>query len=111
MLSLLLWEVRSMMALLAYLMLANAVAFGVFMYDKRQARRGGYRISERSLLLLSLLGGSIGAFAAMQVARHKTSKLSFRLPFQTIIALQAIGLAAYAFWPEQASAAISQLLA
>ena len=99
-----------MTALLAYVLLANAIAFGVFMYDKRQARRGGYRISERSLLLLSFLGGSIGAFAAMQVARHKNSKLSFRLPFQTIVALQVAGLCALAFRPEQALAAVSRVL-
>lgn len=98
-----------MLPLFGYVLLANAIAFAVFMYDKRQARRGGYRISERSLLLLSLLGGSIGAFAAMQVARHKTSKLSFRAPFQTIVAVQVAGLSALTFWPEQALAAAGRL--
>jgi uncharacterized membrane protein YsdA (DUF1294 family) len=99
-----------MLALLAYLVLVNAIAFAVFLIDKRQARRGGYRLSERALLGLSLLGGSLGAFAAMQVARHKTNKLSFRVPFQATVALQVAGLCALTFWPEQALAAAARLL-
>ena len=99
-----------MLALLAYLLFINAVAFAVFMIDKRQARRGGYRLSERALLGLALLGGSVGAFAAMQVCRHKNRKLSFRLPFGATVALQVAGLCALTFWPEQALAAAGGLV-
>ena len=99
-----------MMAFLAYLALVNVIAFAVFLIDKRQARRGGFRLSERSLLLLSLLGGSVGAFAAMQIARHKTNKLSFRLPFQATVALQVAALCAITFWPHQALAAATHLI-
>jgi uncharacterized membrane protein YsdA (DUF1294 family) len=99
-----------MLALFAYILLVNVVAFAVFLIDKRQARRGGYRMSERALLGLSLLGGSIGAFAAMQIARHKTNKLSFRVPFQLTVVLQVAGLCALTFWPDQASAAALRLI-
>lgn len=99
-----------MLALLVYLALVNLVAFAAFLIDKRQARRGGYRLSERALLGLALLGGSVGAFAAMQIARHKTRKLSFRAPFQATVAVQAAGLGAFTFWPEQALAAATRLI-
>ena len=99
-----------MTVVFGYLLLINLVAFAVFLIDKRQARRGGYRLSERALLGLSLLGGSLGAFAAMRIARHKTSKLSFRVPFQATVALQIAGLCTLTFWPQQAAVAASRLL-
>ena len=94
-----------MPAFLAYLVLVNVVAFAAFMTDKRQARRGGRRLSERALLGLALLGGSLGASAAMQLCRHKTRKLSFRLPFAAVMAVQAAGLCLLALRPEEALAA------
>ncbi|MBW3558390.1 MAG: DUF1294 domain-containing protein, partial [Proteobacteria bacterium] len=81
-----------MMALLAYLVLVNLIACVVFLIDKRQARRGLYRLSERSLLLLCLLGGSLGAFVGMQLMQHKTHKRWFQMQFQSILLMQVAGL-------------------
>ena len=84
-----------MMALLAYLVLVNVIACVVFLIDKRQARRGLHRLSERSLLVLCFLGGSLGAFLGMQIMQHKTHKRWFQMQFQSILALQVMGMVAF----------------
>lgn len=58
--------------------LATLIIYGV---DKRRARHEGNRISERTLHVLSLLGGWPGAIAGQKLFRHKTYKKSFRLAF------------------------------
>ena len=58
--------------LAAYLAVMNLAAFGAYGADKRRARRGSWRIPERTLFLLPLLGGSVGALQGMHVFRHKT---------------------------------------
>ena len=83
-----------MTAVLAYLAFVNLISFAVFLIDKRQARRGLHRLSERSLLVLCLVGGSIGAFAGMLLMRHKTHKRWFQMQFQSILALQVVGMVA-----------------
>jgi len=57
----------------------NLAAAVVFVWDKRAAERGGWRTRERTLLGLVWLGGFVGAWLAMRVARHKTRKWLFRL--------------------------------
>ncbi len=85
------------MLLLAYFVAVNVVAFAAFLVDKRVARRGSQRLAEGPLLLLALLGGSLGAFLGMAVAQHWTHKRGFRLQFQSVIALQIAALGFLAF--------------
>lgn len=61
------------------LVLWNFGAFAVMGYDKRAARRGQRRISERSLWGWALFFGALGIYAGMFVFRHKTTKPAFRL--------------------------------
>lgn len=56
----------------------NLVAAGDFAWDKWNAARNARRVSENTLLVLAFLG-PLGAFFAMQVFRHKTQKMKFRL--------------------------------
>ena len=63
--------------LLWYLAAANVVTFTVYGIDKRKARRGAWRIPEKTLFLLPLLGGSVGALLGMKVFRHKTKHWYF----------------------------------
>jgi uncharacterized membrane protein YsdA (DUF1294 family) len=65
----------------------SLTAFGLFGWDKRRARRGGQRIPERTLHMVSVLGGWPGAMAGQRIFRHKTQKLSFRIVFWTGILL------------------------
>ena len=63
--------------LLWYLATVNVVTFTVYGIDKSKARRGAWRIPEKRLFLLPLLGGSVGALLGMKVFRHKTKHWYF----------------------------------
>ena len=63
--------------LLWYLAAVNLVTFTVYGVDKAKARRGAWRVSEKTLFLLPLLGGSMGALLGMLVFRHKTKHWYF----------------------------------
>jgi uncharacterized membrane protein YsdA (DUF1294 family) len=56
----------------------NIGAFIAFGWDKRQSERRLWRVSERSLLMLALMGGALGALLGQQFFRHKTRKQPFR---------------------------------
>ena len=74
--------------LLAWLAAVNLVTFFYYGFDKWRAKNGGRRVPEASLHGLSLVGGSLGAFAGMKWFRHKTIKGRFRILFWGIILLQ-----------------------
>ena len=63
--------------LLWYLAAVNLVTFTVYGVDKAKARRGAWRVPEKTLFLLPLLGGSVGALLGMLVFRHKTKHWYF----------------------------------
>ncbi|MFC3440095.1 DUF1294 domain-containing protein [Sphingobium rhizovicinum] len=77
----------------AALLTANIIAFTLFGLDKRRARMGLRRLSERSLLLWALAGGTPGAFLGRHVFRHKTRKQPFSTLLWLIAAAQAAGVA------------------
>ena len=56
----------------SYLVLLSIVTFIVYGVDKKKAIKGKYRTKEKTLLLLSFLGGAFGGYPAMLVFRHKT---------------------------------------
>ena len=60
-----------------YILLANSLAYAAFAVDKARAVNAQRRIPERSLLMLAMLGGWIGAKAAQYRLRHKTRKQPF----------------------------------
>lgn len=73
---------------LTFLLAMNLLAFLAFGWDKRQARLGGWRVKESTLLMLALAGGSPGAFAARAAFRHKTRKQPFVAQLWLVVALQ-----------------------
>lgn len=77
-----------------YLIFMNLLAFLLMGLDKAKARRNQWRISEKTLFLSAILGGSIGAILGMQVFRHKTKHASFRIGMPCILIAQ-LGLAVY----------------
>ena len=77
-----------------YLLTINALAFIVYGIDKLKARKGRWRISEATLLLLAIVGGSVGAWLGMKVWHHKTMHLKFKYGLPAIILLQ-LALAVY----------------
>ena len=56
----------------AYLVLLSLITFIAYGVDKKKAEKGKYRTKEKTLLLLSFLGGAFGGYPAMLVFRHKT---------------------------------------
>ncbi len=82
--------------LLIWLCLMNVAAFAAMGMDKRRARRDAWRIQERTLFLLALLGGSVGAIAGMWLFHHKTRHWYFVLGMPAILLVQlAASLAVY----------------
>ena len=77
-----------------YLLIINAVAFIVYGIDKLKARKGWWRIPEATLLLLALVGGSIGSWLGMKLWHHKTMHRKFQYGLPTIFLLQ-LALAVY----------------
>lgn len=76
--------------MLVYLFLINAAGFVLMLADKRKARKKLWRIPEATLLLVAILGGSIGSLLGMYIFRHKTKHLKFTVGIPVILVLQII---------------------
>ncbi len=86
--------------LLAFILGLNTVTWIVYRGDKAQARNGGRRVPERTLLTLAACGGIVGAFVAIygHRQRHKAQKASFLIPLYAI-ALAYLGVTVFVLWP------------
>ena len=73
-----------------YLIIINIVTFLVYGIDKWKAWKTMWRIREASLLMLAVLGGSIGAWLGMKVWHHKTQHKKFRYGIPAIIIIQLV---------------------
>ena len=72
-----------------YLIAVNVLAFALMGIDKARARRGAWRIPEKTLFLMAVIGGSAGALLGMYAFRHKTKHRSFVIGMPVILLLQA----------------------
>lgn len=70
------------------LTIINIITFIVYGIDKLKAKKGCWRISEATLLLLAAIGGSIGAWCGMMIWRHKTKHWKFKIGVPLIFLLQ-----------------------
>ena len=73
----------------AYLIM-NIAGLVIMWEDKRRAKKHEYRISERTLWLVALFGGAIGATAGMQLYRHKTKHTSFKIGFPVLAVIELV---------------------
>lgn len=76
--------------IIVILLVVNLIAFIMYGVDKMKAKKDSYRISETMLILITVLGGSVGALMAMTVFRHKTQHKKFTLGVPSILLLQII---------------------
>ena len=82
-------SINTLHSCLAYYLLGiNAVTFIVYGIDKYKAKKAKWRISEATLLLLAVLGGSIGAWMGMKVWHHKTMHKKFKYGIPAILLIQ-----------------------
>ena len=75
-------------AILIYLLVTNVVTFFVYGIDKYKAKHRKWRISEATLLLLAVTGGSVGAWCGIKVWHHKTMHKKFKYGVPVIFLLQ-----------------------
>lgn len=77
-------------SLLIYIIIINVVTFFAFGLDKSKSKKNNWRISEISLIVLALLGGSAGGLLGMVVFRHKINKIKFSLGIPLLYILNKI---------------------
>ena len=70
-----------------YLVLINLVTFAFYGMDKYKAKKGKWRIPEKTLLGLAVIGGSVGALCGTNYFHHKTKKLKFSVGVPAILAV------------------------
>ena len=76
--------------IIIYLLTINVATFLTFGIDKWKAKREKLRIREAALLMLAILGGSIGAWIGMKVWHHKTQHKKFKYGIPAIIIIQIV---------------------
>ena len=84
-----------MLAILwAVWLVINLIVFALYGIDKRRAKRGQWRIPEKTLLAGTWLLGGVGAFAAMRMFRHKTKHIAFQVsaPVGAVLSIAAMAL-------------------
>ncbi len=81
----------------AYLLVVNVVAFALMGIDKNKAKRGVWRIPERTLFLPVVLFGSLGGTLGMLTFRHKTKHWYFKYGFPALLVVQVLLMVAGAY--------------
>ena len=79
--------------MLIYLLIINAVGFAVMLIDKQKAKKNRWRIPEKTLFGIALIGGSVGCIMGMYTVRHKTKHKHFVIGMPVILLAQA-----FLFW-------------
>lgn len=76
--------------LYGYLVIINALGLLLMLIDKQKAKKGAWRISERTLLLVAAIGGSLGGLMGMRLFRHKTKHMKFVIGFPVLLVLHIV---------------------
>lgn len=85
-------EIFTIKNIMIYLVCINVIGFFAMWLDKRKAQKGKWRIQEKTLFLITALGGGIGTIAGMYTFRHKTKKLAFTVGLPAILILEIIAV-------------------
>lgn len=81
-----------------WVLVLSVVAFGMMGFDKFKAKKDLWRIPEKNLFLVAVLGGSIGSMLGMKVFRHKTKHKHFQYGMPIIFVLQLMASVALVVW-------------
>ena len=88
-------EIFTWSNIIIYFVFINLIGFFVMWLDKRKAKKGAWRIPEKTLFIITGLGGGIGTTAGMYVFRHKTKKIQFVIGFPLITILEIITVVSF----------------
>lgn len=83
-------DIVNLRNIIIYLVVMNIFGFLIMLLDKKRAENGKWRIPEKTLLLISVFGGSIGTLTGMYVFHHKTKKARFFIGMPMILIFQII---------------------
>ena len=83
-------EIFNIKNIIIYLIVINIIGFLAMWLDKRKAQKGRWRIQEKTLFMITLLGGGVGTITGMYTFRHKTQKMGFVIGFPAILILEII---------------------
>lgn len=83
---------------LVFYAIMTVITFILYGADKAKARKGKWRIPEKTLLLFSACFGGLGAFLGMKIFRHKTKHTSFKVLVPVFMIIQFILIAAGAYF-------------
>ena len=75
-------------AICVMLLVMNLLAFALMGIDKAKAKRGAWRIPEKTLFLVTALFGGLGGTLGMSFFRHKTKHWYFKLGFPALLVVQ-----------------------
>ena len=81
-----------------YFAVISLTAVILTLHDKRAAMQDRWRVKERTLLLVSAIGGSVAMFLTLLQIRHKTRSAKFMVGIPVMIALQIIVIGLYTWW-------------
>ena len=87
-------EIFTIQNIIVYLIAINLIGVMAMWIDKKKAQKGAWRFSEKSLFMITILGGGIGTIAGIYTFRHKTKKLRFTIGLPTILVTEIV-LAVY----------------
>lgn len=85
-------EIITIQNLLIYLIIVNLVGFAIMYIDKQKAKKAKWRIQEKTIFIITAIGGGIGTITGMHLFRHKTQKPMFKygLPFLLVLDIALI---------------------
>ena len=83
-------EICTWQNIVIYFIVINLFGFFIMWLDKRKAKKGAWRIPEKTLFIITAIGGGIGTTAGMYVFRHKTQKIQFVIGFPFITILEIV---------------------
>lgn len=84
--------------IIIYFIIINLIGFLAMYIDKQKAKKGKWRIPEKTLFIITALGGGIGTIAGMYTFRHKTQKIAFVVGFPAITILEIIAIIYFTFF-------------
>lgn len=83
---------------LFYLAVISIIGAIVTVYDKICAKRNKWRVPEKTLFLLSAIGGGLSVYITMLLVRHKTKHKRFMIGIPVIIILEFIAVVGIVMW-------------